>query len=995
MGSVRFEKDNNTMQDFPISNGDNQTQTLDIDFSPSSVRHGVSSATVISQGAAQPNRGSRHRSFTSVRTASVRSSGIAAARCMSTEATRIKTNPTLSSHQDQQKQDNAKISCPGVDCIKKCNGTASLRDPTSFIRTNTCEEDQSHENDCSPGDTQDKFMDGIKSRIKNSRVRKLFNDVTMDESEETINITGYTMMGKTDWPLFGDHVVAGLSYVGSEEPGEQLQENALGIVDKILLINDVELFGEPGPRNSICGKSPPFSSAMGAQSLAKRTDLRNPLEKTGIYDWNDSREDEGGGDFFTKRKDVLLEDREHMRISHTQLGKPKHPTRGMVDNLGGKGEGMDSQTRQKLVASSHLGLGLTLGDQIRSTKVQHSGTKSKKNLFKQIDEQSNEESLEQESEITAFRGGSQGIYDVGVSTQLAAEALEALVCGPPANHDFTDAHPVTRKMTKGSDIDPTKKIEKQKHVSTGKRARSTSVARNSSRKQLKDSNVMDLRRESPVKTRAWLKCEEYLNTANYVNGNECSGRKSSKIGKREKKVGASSGTHAKEVDNSHSSLASNRHLSYNKGVVQEEHLHGTVIPVACRTRQSIKRGISFVTDASDHLTVQEKSSNLAPDQIRKLRKSKMGQSDMWGIDHLHALGYPKRRRTRWSMSADLNNATNLTVVGFPEGNAESSTQQTRSKIEVGSSFRTLDAVKRKTRSAAMDTLPSAPLVMDMLPKPDVASGDDPKRQTEKKAISRPRIMRELRLDATQAAQTRALKDMRRRRDMANVRVLFSHHLGEDKIKQQKKILSRLGVSIASSSSNATHFVADKFVRTRNMLEAMSLGKPVVTHLWLESCGQARCFIDEKNYILRDIKKEKEIGFSMPVSLARACHNPLLQGKRVFITPNVKPDKELLVSLVKAVCGQAIERVGRSAMKDDKAPGDLLVISCEEDYAICVPLLEKGAEVYSSELLLNGIVIQKLEYDRHQLFMDHVKRTRSTIWLRKEDGQQFHPVTKRT
>lgn len=91
-----------------------------------------------------------------------------------------------------------------------------------------------------------------------------------------------------------------------------------------------------------------------------------------------------------------------------------------------------------------------------------------------------------------------------------------------------------------------------------------------------------------------------------------------------------------------------------------------------------------------------------------------------------------------------------------------------------------------------------------------------------------------------------------------------------------QILSRLGAVEASSMSDATHFVTDKFVRTRNMLEAIALGKPVVTHIWLESCGQASCLIDEKNFILRDAKKEKEFGFSMPVSLVRACQHPLLQ-----------------------------------------------------------------------------------------------------------------------
>lgn len=61
-----------------------------------------------------------------------------------------------------------------------------------------------------------------------------------------------------------------------------------------------------------------------------------------------------------------------------------------------------------------------------------------------------------------------------------------------------------------------------------------------------------------------------------------------------------------------------------------------------------------------------------------------------------------------------------------------------------------------------------------------------------------------------------------------------------------------------------------------MLEAIGLGKPVVTHLWLESCEQAGYLIDEKSYILRDEKKEKEYGFNMNVTLTRASQLPLLK-----------------------------------------------------------------------------------------------------------------------
>ncbi|QHO16078.1 hypothetical protein S83_032026 [Arachis hypogaea] len=60
--------------------------------------------------------------------------------------------------------------------------------------------------------------------------------------------------------------------------------------------------------------------------------------------------------------------------------------------------------------------------------------------------------------------------------------------------------------------------------------------------------------------------------------------------------------------------------------------------------------------------------------------------------------------------------------------------------------------------------------------------------------------------------------------------------------------------------------------------------------------QANYFIDEKNYILMDVKKEKEIGFSMPVCLAQARQTPLLKGNRVYITPQVKPNKKVVATL---------------------------------------------------------------------------------------------------
>ncbi|KAK7337382.1 hypothetical protein VNO77_17952 [Canavalia gladiata] len=234
-----------------------------------------------------------------------------------------------------------------------------------------------------------------------------------------------------------------------------------------------------------------------------------------------------------------------------------------------------------------------------------------------------------------------------------------------------------------------------------------------------------------------------------------------------------------------------------------------------------------------------------------------------------------------------------------------------------------------------------------------------------KNLPKTSLLKELiRLGVPESTSDMMWKDVRHRRDMTDVRVLFSQHLDDSIIKQQKKILARLNISVASGSMEATHFIANKFTRTKNMLETMALGKLIVTHLWLESCGQANCFIDEKKYILRDMKKEKEIGFSMPVSLARARQKPLLKGKRVFITPHVKPDKEVIASLVAAVHGQVVDESQIRAGTNVNSLDDLLILSCEDDYAICHHFLKRGTPLYSSELVLNGIVIQKLELERY-------------------------------
>ncbi|KAM7463033.1 hypothetical protein LguiA_031154 [Lonicera macranthoides] len=147
----------------------------------------------------------------------------------------------------------------------------------------------------------------------------------------------------------------------------------------------------------------------------------------------------------------------------------------------------------------------------------------------------------------------------------------------------------------------------------------------------------------------------------------------------------------------------------------------------------------------------------------------------------------------------------------------------------------------------------------------ICMGDEYLKHSYRKKLSKLSLTKEINcLSSTAQEHTSQMEGLRRMRDLASVKVFFSHHLDGDIIKQQKK------------------------------------------------------------------------------------------GIRVLITPNTQPGKEILASLVKAVQGLV------------------------------------GVGVYRSELLLDGIVTQKLEYRRHRMFARHVKRTRATMRLIKE-GEHYRPV----
>ncbi|CAL9074405.1 unnamed protein product, partial [Musa textilis] len=1003
------------------------------------------------------NAGSKMRSFSAVPAATMCSSGVAAAQFLVSRrlvnVLRPFNNGMHSEMEGCAVDEQIDLAGIGVNNWKNRGKDFSLSNTVDKL-------DLDHEMAGIQRSNQNYYNDDTKNRCCNMRVKILFKEFLPSENHKSTSKDDSTL-SKVDSShlLKTDYALAGLSYIDSQEPSDLSQANALEIVDKFLSINDVGSSQEIIKKETDILKSTLVFGTKGVQLLAEKTDCRSPVGKPGIFDWNDSIEDEGGGELFSKRKDSFFERSCGARKTQSHPSKSHHAisgvTRDAVDKIGELGDDLKIYDKGTVLVNSDSRL--MIPNPVISERFCISEASIRKNLFKDAKGESKIKSLEHQLDATEVEGSSDGIHNVG--PQLAAEALEALVHESLVTAEKEETRDTfTGNLTSNSDKSPIMKTAFSKNVSLPKR---TSVndsqvvmTRSKKRKMLSTEsrgslNLPRVCSSSRMKnsledtTAKWQVKRGKAKLDGQADMNFISGHDYSKSTKKTK-TQAKDDRHLDEKQKQHHNILVERHPAhcarYSKSMKllkQNEALpYGGEDPNESVNKNALRSvespdnhvtdkgcpsaGLDLATEVKKYPATHAKFLNGAPlgEELQTLSLTKDGCC------------CPKRRRTSQfnsgNLNDNLNKASAMPYAGASETIGRSSEQVGKRKIFIRSVTDILNKVKRKKRSiftnASLETdrEPSSTTLVRIirgmqsslrssLLKP--LSNEDTRESARKdllcpvtprngstlsaekpeqpklcskyvedavadnrlyrspKAKGQPNDLacptpsrdkngvspiytaryppRSCNKSVSASSVASMLKDMQRRKDMSSVRVLFSRHLAEDTIKQQKKILARLGLPTASSISDATHFVTDEFVCTQNMLEAIAMGKPVVTPMWLESCGQASCFMDEKYYVLRDSKKEREIGFNMPVSLARACQQPLLQGKRVFVTANVKPNRELIASLVKASHGQAIKRIGRSALKQDEAPDDLLVVSCEEDYSICMPLLEKEIQQHIS------------------------------------------------
>ena len=172
-------------------------------------------------------------------------------------------------------------------------------------------------------------------------------------------------------------VQGSLDYLNSQEPGDESQATAIDTVERLLVGDDIETYQKTST-DPISGiKSASILLTKVARCLAKRAEYNSPLQKSGICDWADTPNNEECTAIMISRKKQRI----HANTQLKHLASQRHGVNG-------------SSTRAGFI-SDCIG-----GDSAVDSFKKPEPVCSRDDLYE--------------------------AYDIGPSTQMAAEAMEAL-----------------------------------------------------------------------------------------------------------------------------------------------------------------------------------------------------------------------------------------------------------------------------------------------------------------------------------------------------------------------------------------------------------------------------------------------------------------------------------------------------------------------------------------------------------------------------------------
>lgn len=752
-----------------------------------------------------------------------------------------------------------------------------------------------------------------------------------------------------------------LSYTDSQEPGEDSQLNAFAMVDKLVNLNASLMWQQPESSivaDQSCMKGP--QSNKGLQSLAHNAQMKNLQDKMGIYDWIDSQPDANGD----------LE-----QVSPTFKGQQKQleacmPTKsrkvwqGMMTDLPLANDTTNALVKAKEAYS--VKQQNTESNLCQSFCVGAPPLKSMQKLgvSSVVPNELHDTDARYDTDASYDKGDTE-IMDIGANTQIALEAMDIMRCGILLNNGSAPHNEKATSALLDIGNDTQNAIDAidimLNNESTPHYEKATSSLLDIGNDTQMAIDAMDIMRHG-------IKKDKVLS-----------------------KVKATSSLFGIGYDTQTAVLPKVKVMSSLFDIGNDTQTAIDAIDILSKVgrQEEIERG-SRVQNSSRHVKKHASRDDL--DAKRKLSQVPSTLGRRAGL----LSKSPTDEKPVGKKVSFRGASTNLKSQGDALFNPAGPVYNSRKRFLLNFSSAMVPRRKRSRLCAPRGTLNENVTVFgwqkhDFHPHKPVTQADkqaQPGKTTSfvlrksalwpKKDGNSPEVAvltestngRRTKKETSTKSDCYTLMEQSRKRRKCEPRcifVLFSHSLSEAIMKQQKKMLTKLGGHVATSAAKATHFIADTFVRSRNMLEIMAAGKVVVTTMWLEGCIQAEYFVDEKSYILQDVQKEKQWGFCMHSSLAASRRKPLFKGMKVMVSPTTSPDFEAIKAMIESAGGQALRKLSKA----DEISSVSFLVASEKEYDFCVEFLKKGCKVYSTELILHGIVTQNLDLSRHRLFEDYI------------------------
>ncbi|KAL7748811.1 Mediator of DNA damage checkpoint protein 1 [Sorochytrium milnesiophthora] len=199
-------------------------------------------------------------------------------------------------------------------------------------------------------------------------------------------------------------------------------------------------------------------------------------------------------------------------------------------------------------------------------------------------------------------------------------------------------------------------------------------------------------------------------------------------------------------------------------------------------------------------------------------------------------------------------------------------------------------------------------------------------------------------------------------DPTKPRVMFTMLHGAE-LKQYSKVLTSLGGSVVDAWAECTHLVVDKVRRSAKFLCALSAGRSIVSMDWIEKSAKRKCFQDPAEFILHDKRAEKQWGFRLGESIAKAQREKLFAGYTFYMTPQCKPPADEMREIVGATGARLTTKEPKEEPEDD---GKLVCIGTEDDIVEVLRLERLGHVVQSTEFVLTGVLRQAVDWESFRM-----------------------------